>query len=81
MSSFGPLPLVFIGGNHQPFAQGLSQTTIGYQPQWRWGLWAATTGSGDLEVGRPWAGSVWPGLRSGGCLVGLHVMYMGKGLS
>ena len=32
MSSFGPPPLVFIGGNHQPFARRLSQTAIGDQP-------------------------------------------------
>ena len=32
MSSFGPPPLVLIGGNHQPFAREMSQTAIGDQP-------------------------------------------------
>ena len=32
LSSFGTPPLVFIGGNHQPFAREPTQTTIGDQP-------------------------------------------------
>ena len=32
MSSFGPPPLVFIGGNQKPFARELTQTAIWDQP-------------------------------------------------
>ena len=70
MSSFGPPPLVFIGGNHQPFARGLSQTAIGDQPHLatchlRGGgaRGPSPLGRGDLEVGRPWDEPVRPAAR------------------
>ena len=71
VSSFGPPPLVFIGGNHQPFAREMSQTAIGDQPHLATcylrgggarGL--SPLGRPTLLVGQPWAGSVRPGLWS-----------------
>jgi len=74
MSSFGPPPLVFIGGNHQPFAREPTQTAIGDQPHLatchlRGGgaRGPLPLGRATVLVGRPWAGPVWSSFRSGGC--------------
>ena len=74
VSSFGPPPLVFIGGHHQPFARERSQTAIRDQPHLatchlRGGgaRGPSPLGRPTWLVGRPWAGSVRPGLWSEDC--------------